>query len=412
MSKKIVIKKLSENEKLRLDSDFPKEQLKRLLDSSDLPIQLSSDENYLLFESYTIGTILLGEMQIQIVPRNKNLSLSNYLEMFLYAEGLFRDDSTITSVKDNADPQLELALKFVAEVKKLLEESLDGSFNYLEEKNSKIRGRILTEKLSLIDLKLEQIPIEYPFFSFEILPNLVIKHALEKVRYIVTNEYIDQFNEVYSKFDEIDISDRDANRDSEDIKYSEFIFDSKYKTVLELAQKVLSAIAINIDGRNNSSTSAFLFNSNDIYEKYVLKVLKDNLSIPVEKWNKPKVFARLSAVNGAEIEKSYVPDILINYNPTDMRSDIVLDAKNKDITDFNKLGNVSDLYQLFFYKNILNSRYSGLVYPSAQKINAGRIDYEGYPDMNAYYFVLDFSKTLKDRHLQFITEIKETFLIS
>lgn len=411
MSKKTVIKKITENERLKLDNDFPKDKIKRLLDTSNLPVQLSLDENYLIFESYTIGTILLGEMQIQIVPRNKNLNLSNYMEMFLYVEGLLIDESTIASVRDVTDPQIEIALKFLAELDKLLKEGLGGAFNYIEERSSKIRGRILTEKLSLIDLRLEQIPIECPFFSFEILPNFVIKHTLEKIRHILSVEYLDHFYDIYSKFDEINISDRDSNVDLESVMYSEYIFDLKYKVILELSQKIFSAIAISIDG-NNGSTSAFLFNSNDIYEKYVLKVLKDNLNISVEKWNKPKVFAKLSAFDGSEIEKSYVPDVLINYNSTDNRSDIVLDAKNKDITDLNKFGNVSDLYQLFFYKNILNSRYSGLVYPSAQKVSVGRIDYQGHPDMNTYYFVLDFSKSLKDRHQQFIADIKKTFLIN
>ena len=78
---------IEENSPLYIDNQEYVQALEMLIQSSpELPIRAHND--LFLFDSYTVGSIVLDDLVISIKPRIKGFTVNDYFEMQLYAEGI------------------------------------------------------------------------------------------------------------------------------------------------------------------------------------------------------------------------------------------------------------------------------------------------------------------------------------
>ncbi|MBG9783454.1 5-methylcytosine restriction system specificity protein McrC [Shouchella lehensis] len=398
-----------ENSSYTLDSKYIYEFVQLLKDNKKLPVRLK--EETLFFDSYTIGSIQIKDLIINILPRTPKVTNNHYLEMQLYNEGLL-DEKIVSLLGESASYGIQdnLINLFLEETFELVSRGLEGSFIKIQEETNQIHGRILVDKISPINLLQDKIPIEYEMHTLNTSYNKLIKLALERSKILTKKKnHIKLLALTNSFFDEIDADIHNLNEllQTEDEKL--YFSNEKYPIVLGLAKKILKDLKINLTN-NKITSSSYLVNSNNLFEKYVRTVLTNHLKLKITKWDKPKRMGKLK-VDSTEFIKSYSPDIMIDFHNDSNSAFAVLDAKNKDISNHNKIGSISDLYQLLFYCYSLNSNYGGLVYPYYGKLDPVRINIESFKETNLFAFSIDFSKHIKDRNLTFSRSIKETLNI-
>ncbi|MBD3843128.1 MAG: hypothetical protein IE909_14860, partial [Campylobacterales bacterium] len=289
----------------------------------------------------------------------------------------------------------------------LVNHGVEGAFVKVREETNQIRGKILVDQISPVNLFQDKIPIEYEVHTLNTTYNKIIKLALDKVRILGRkNKHIKLHSVISSYFEDIDVYITDLTHlllEKEEIKYFE---NEKYPIVLGLAEKILKDLKINLKS-NQVTSSSYLVNSNNLFEKYARKILMKNIKFNVMKWDQAKRMGKFK-VGSEEYIKSYSPDIIIDYHNNTNSAFAVLDAKNKDISNLNKIGELSDLYQLLFYCYALKSHYGGLIYPYYGSLQPIRINIDSFKESNLFAFTVDFSKPIKERNAIFVESIKKT----
>ncbi|WP_216831696.1 McrC family protein [Alkalihalobacterium elongatum] len=395
-----------ENSSYTLDKRYINEFKQFLDDNKDLPMILQGET--IIFDNYTIGSIRIKDLIINIQPRISKLSSNHYLEMQLYNEGLLSDKiSSLLGENESFGIQENLIDLFLQEAFVLVNHGVEGDFVKVKEETNQIRGKILVNQISPINLFQDKIPIEYEVHTLNTPYNKIIKLAMDKVRILTRKgKHIKLHALVNSYFDEIDVDITDLTlllQQKEDKIHFE---NEKYPIVLGLAEKILKDLKMNLKS-NQVTSSSYLVNSNNLFEKYVRKVLSKHIKLNVTKWDKAKKMGKFK-VGTDEYIKSYSPDIMIDYHNDTNSAFAVLDAKNKDISNHNKIGELSDLYQLLFYCYALNSSYGGLIYPSYGSLQPIRINIDSFKETNLFAFSVDFSKPIKERNTIFVDLIKNT----
>lgn len=377
--------------------------------NTSLPITLN--QATLSFDSYTVGSITVQDLTIVIQPRIKNLTPNHYFEMQLFNEDLL-DASLSSMIGENVHfgIQQNLTQLFLEEAHHLVVRGIDGSFIKITENSNILRGRILTEKISPINLLQDLLPIEYEIHTLNTTVNKIIKLALNKVLPILSNKHQNTLHAlVNSHFDEIDVLTSELPNLILDYT-SHFHSDNKnHRKVLGLAIKILNDLKLNMKNNQILGTS-YLVNSNNLFEKYALKALEKGLFSPVNKWGIPRKMGGFT-LNGKEIIKSYIPDIIINYHNDTNTALAVLDVKNKDIYNPQDIGKLPDLYQILFYCYSLEATFGGLIYPFYGSLDATRININSFRESNLFVFIIDFSKPLIQRNRDFVTDVTKHFRI-
>ena len=161
------------------------------------------------------------------------------------------------------------------------------------------------------------------------------------------------------------------------------------------------------------SLYAFLHNSNDILEKYVRKVLTKGLNSYITKWDTPKQIAVLDD-GKRKGYKSYVPDILVDYDPLTNSAKAVLDAKNKffdiDRDDIGEILHSADMYQLTFYCDKMKTNLGGLIYPAGDDYKPINVMIDGNQDFRFVLFSINLREKISVRHRKLCNAIKEYLL--
>lgn len=395
-----------ENTSYTLNNKYVDEFKQFLQDNNDLPLVLQGST--IIFDRYIIGSIRIKDLVINIQPRISKLSSNHYLEMQLYNEGLLNDKiSSLLGENESYGIQENLIDLFLQEAFDLVIQGVEGDFVKVREETNQIRGRILIEQISPVNLLQDKIPIEYEVHNLSTSYNKIIKLALDKVRILgKKDKHVKLHALVNAYFDEINVGFEDLSLLLME-KESKFYFENeKYPIVLGLAEKILKDLKINLKS-NQVTSSSYLVNSNNLFEKYVRKVLLNNLKLNVTKWDQAKPMGKFK-VGSDEYIKSYSPDIMIDYHNDNNSAFAILDAKNKDISKHNKIGELSDLYQLSFYCHVLKSSYGGLVYPYYGSLQSVRINIDSFKETNLFAFSVDFSKPVKERNSSFVNDVKKT----
>ncbi|MEB6299042.1 McrC family protein [Staphylococcus xylosus] len=377
-----------------------------LSDNNDLPLRLNG--NTISFDPYTVGSITIEDLVINIKPRIKNITANHYLEMQLYNEGLI--DEQISSLLDenfSFGMQENIVELFLHEAFELVANGLEGDFIKVREESNKIKGQILVNEISPMNLILDRIPVQYDVHTLNTSYNKIIKLALDKVRILISNSsQMKRYAIINSYFEDIESSLHDIDILVHELKEKLYFINEKYPIVIGLAEKILKDLRLNLR-RNKIKSSSYLVNSNSIFEEYVRKILTNNLEVQISKWDRPKKIGKYK-VDDKEFIKSYIPDILVDYNYDSDSAYTVLDAKNKDISNYNKMGALPDLYQILFYCQSLNSNFGGLIYPHHEELDPIRVNISSFNETNIFIFSIDFSQPLKKRHALLAENIKNT----
>lgn len=400
--------KLTEGNSYYLDKDEISLVNQYLQQNPNLPMHIV-DHN-LEFDDYTIGSITIDNLSINISPRLPKFSSNDYFEMQLYNEGIPTDNiSSFLEENQSYGLQENLISVFLNNLQKLVDSGIDGNFIKQIDFSNSVHGRILVSKIDPMHLAKDEIPIEYDIHTFQTVDNKIIKLALNKTRTLISNENERKsFAHVYGFFQDINtnIHELPILIQQHKLNYTEHM-NQYYPTSIKLAIKILSDIKLNMKG-NKLLGSSYLVNSNDLFEKYSRNVLKKNLNSSVLKWSLPHPAAKYKIKN-QDFYKSYIPDILINYNENKNSAYAILDAKNKDISNYNNLAQLPDLYQVIFYCQSLKTKLGGLIYPSKENLSPVRITLKNFADISFYAFFIDFSLPIKQRNQKFADEVIKTF---
>ena len=366
--------------------------------NSKLPVKL--DDSTLSFADYTIGSITVQDLSIIIQPRIKRLTPNHYFEMQLYNEGLLNTElSSMLGENSHYGIQHNLIQLFLEEAYQLVLIGVEGSFERVVEESNVVKGRILPEQISPINLLRDRIPVEYEIHTLSTSSNKIIKLTLEKVLPLLEGTYQDKlYALVGAYFEDIDVVPSELPLLTIDCKSKIFFENERYPTVLGLALKILEELKLNMKS-NRILGSSYLVNSNELFEAYTRKVLSKGLKLPITKWDNPRQFGQFT-VGTVNVIKSYVPDIIVDFHYDTKSALAVLDAKNKDISNPQEIGNTADLYQILFYCYNLDTTYGGLVYPSFGEMSAVRISIESFRDNNLYAFSIDSVSSVEPSSMQ------------
>ena len=173
-----------------------------------------------------------------------------------------------------------------------------------------------------------------------------------------------------------------------------------YQTTLEYSLIIISDLKIGY-GSGNLDWYAFLTNSNILFEKFVSKILKNGTGYTISKWKNPKDFASLTNRGRNYGTKSFVPDILVDYDSSCESCKAVFDVKNKFINpyanDIMKQISSADIYQILFYCNQLGSKMGGLIYPSDNTSEELKMHVFSRYDLTLFILFVPMNVSLTDK---------------
>lgn len=406
-----------ENQTITLD----KELYNKLYDakSSDATLPFNLIDNTLIFDEYVIGSIQVGDITLNIQPRNKAFDLNNVFEMIVYTDFSFLKEDEISGFGFAKGFGVDVLIKqFIADVRSLCNFGLTG--NYIQQY---VRDSIVYGDLNFNNYQKKIIPFHgieslKTEYSINTVQNSVIKKALIKcLQHIKQPKLRAEIVFLLNNFIEID--DYHGLIPQDYVKIFNFYSPNKfYPICLEAALKILENIKVNYLN-SNLVFKSFLFNSNDIFEKYVRAILKRNLEINISKLDTHTV--QITSINSFHhsahecLNKYVSPDILIGYEARSNRALAIMDVKNKDFNpsrqgNYTDLISSSDLYQIIIYCLKFKTEIAALVYPSNREIKPISFFADIQSTLHIFLLSINMQDTLANRHKNFLLAIRDNIL--
>lgn len=406
--KKVIIR---ENSIMNLEDQYIPIAEKILKENPQLPIQLN--RNVLSFDEYTVGIIRVNDLLIEIKPRNDSMSINSIFEMFTFVNSNINELPIELSgfELNNSFEFTSITYYFFKICYLLLSEGLTGTFKDVRQYSKNIRGSIVMEEYVKQEVSYRGLPVIYQEYSINSVQNQIIKAALRKIKEIEqSEELINKINLLLREFEFVENREFDYYELLQfEMNYHTFYSPNRYyPIVLETSIKILKDLKISY---NNGFIEwySFLVNSNDIFEKYVRKLLSVGLQVDVLKWNEPKPFAAIKGEDETGY-KSFSPDILIDYNEKHGICRAVLDVKNKIFNpssqNITELVSSSDLYQIIFYCRKLKTNIGAIIYPTNQNYQPFKIEINDEDDPIIYLISINMSETFENRYNKLIKEVK------
>lgn len=405
-------KTVFENSSVEL-SEPEAEKAKALVEANPfLPFRVNGSA--LVFNEYTVGELRLGDLCINIKPRNEAFCLQDYFQIIQFLEHpLLSEVEGFGFDTGNRMFNLhDISNQFCFFCDKLLQFGLTGSYAKETNFDRRVSGEIIFSEFRSQLIPHHGLPIENTFFTLDVAANRIVRAALNKLLGIEEEGINGEKYQLLRDFDQIS----DWSYDEEEVEKiiaDHISANPFYLPVLELAKKIL--FRLQLEYKNGDiEWLAFLENSNSIFEKYIRTVLDQNLPEVVSKWDQPKPFAYLES-DARSGKKAYSPDILLNYNQKDSTALLVLDVKNKryepsEMSSLNELISSADLYQVMFYCSQLKTKLGGLIYPSTSDNTPVRITFDIDSNLEIYLFSINMRDKMRTRHLKLARDI-ETFLL-
>lgn len=401
------VETIFENSSVELSEEYS-QKVKVVIDKNPfLPIRLR--DQTLHFSDYTIGEFRIGNLCINIKPRNEAFTLADYFQIIQFLDRPLLNDVDGYGFESTGPlfNVADISRQFCSICTKLLQFGLTG--DYLSECNyeKSVSGSIVFDQFRAKLIPYDGIPVEVSTFELDTPENQIIRAALSK---LIEIEKLNKNSEKYQILRDFDyVSDVVFDEYEVETVIANFYSSNPYYLpALELSRKILFRLELEYkDG--GIEWLAFLENSNLIFENYINAILKLHLKEKVAKWDKPKPYAKLNHINNY-VEKSYSPDVLINYDNKSASAAVVLDVKNKlfepsSSSSISELVSSSDLYQLMFYCRQLKTCLGGLVYPSTTTNSPIRITFDIDDALQLYLFSINMKASMKERHRQLTEDI-------
>lgn len=411
----MIKKTIKENSSLTIDDKYLDTINNMIEKNRSLPMKLIG--NVLAFNDYTVGIIKIDNLLIEIESRNDAISFNSIFEMYSFVNSNHIDPSMQSQgfSIENTFELTSLSNYFFKICYSLLSQGLTGVFIKKKSLSKFIKGTILFDEYIPQMIPYEGIMIESEEYTIDSLPNQIIKAALKKIKLSKQNEkQIRELNFLLREFDYV----TDKQFDYYELDHFKFNIDTffspnlHYPLVLETSIKILQNLTMSYHNGEIESYS-FLVNSNDIFEKYIRKIMDRGLKENVTKWESPKIFASVKK-DSIEGYKSYSPDILIDYHKNTEVCRAVVDVKNKPFNpnqqNASELVSTNDLYQLLFYCQKLNANVGALIYPTKNNHDPYKIEisYEGDPLI--FLLSINMQDTFENRFNKLTNEIKDYIL--
>lgn len=404
--------KIKENTELEINDELKVEVQNMLQDDKNLPVHLH--ENILSFDEYTIGALKIGDYNIEIQPRNPVFTLETVFEMLLYESLNNFDENYLSSgFGDNQSFGISsITSQFYYECVRLTDFGLTGDFITENKWGKEVNGRIIMEQYHPAYIPLRGVAFENEQYSVNVSANQIIKSAILKILKMESRKSVRrEYQLLLKKFNCVDEYKGSLNT-LENVSNSFFSANPYYPLALEFAIKILRDMKMKFN-HGCVTWNAFLHNSNDIFEKYVRKVVAKGLDAYVTKWDSPKQIAVLD--DGIRKgSKSYIPDILIDYNTLNGSAKAVLDAKNKMFeTNKDNIGEIlhsADMYQLAFYCDKLKTNLGGLIYPAGSDFRPINVMIDGSTDFRFVLFSINMREKISVRHRKLCDAIQDELL--
>lgn len=334
--------------------------------------------NKVTFNSY-VGVIQVGNRTIEILPKAdvsgkdvasaKNKWQAALLSM-LKKVGYLKINSTDKAAQDSTRHNLlELYLfSFLQEVQKVIHVGFVKKYRKVSSNSKVLKGRMLMSKqIQHNIIHQERFYTENTIYDGNHLLNNIIKKALKIVICTTSNQHLKmEFSKFILHFQDIEvwngaIADLDGivlNRKS-----------SRYQDVLELSKLIIKSFSPDLSAGKENIIS-ILFNMNTLFEKFVLKCLKDFTND----------FSEYSlSITGQERmifwkDRVIKPDIVLTYKEKGQEEKkVVIDAKWKVIEEDNP--SINDLRQMYTYNLQFGASKALLFYPRTNQNNKGVINY-------------------------------------
>ena len=259
----------------------------------------------------------------------------------------------------------------------LLITSIRKGYDLVKQKSSFVKGKV--NYLRSIQNRFNssnQLVCQYFKFNNNTIINKAIKFSLYHIRDIIPQESNVYYREIITLLNSVDISNFNLN-DFNRITYNRL--NIKYKEILEFCLLILKNQMVSLE-TGKLSFPAFCFNSWNIFESFIRKILKIHCSKDYIVKKK-----RYYTVN-----ESVDPDIVLKNRET-RKKDLVIDVKYKEYWDMN------DYHEIYTFKNSIRAKKGMLLYP--QKVNR-----QNKPDFSYEFF--DFKEWLnrKEKYLEAFTE--------
>lgn len=411
--KKIVIE---ENSFLTLEDKYLPFVKEIIQLNQNTPIRLSG--NTVFFNEYTVGIIKLDDLIIEIRSRNESITMNTIFEMYWFVNN-GQSELRLETMGFDLNNSFELTSVtdfFYKLCTKLLQIGITGSFNKHKDFSKIIRGNIIFEEYFKKEIPIRGLSTIREEYSINCLPNQVIKAAIYKlIQSEIKEENIIKLNSLLREFAYVDdLHYAQSELDNIELLIKTFYSPNPYyPIVLETSLKILRDLKISYNN-GHLEWYMFLVNSNDLFEKYVRKMLQIGMKEDVIKWKEPKKYASIISNQGVGY-KAFSPDIIIDYNETYDQGRVVLDVKNKKFNPANQniseLVSPSDLYQILFYCRQLKTNTGGIIYPTNNDFEPIKIEICDENNPLLYLFSINMRDTFENRLVKLKSEIKNKLLL-
>ncbi len=219
------------------------------------------------------------------------------------------------------------------------------------------------------------ISCQYYKFNTNTLINKAIKYTLLQIRDVIPPRSIINFREIMMLLNSVNISNFNLN-DFNRITYNRL--NMKFKNILEFCYLILKNQMVSLE-KGEFSFPAFSFNSWNIFEEFIRKILEIHCSNEYFV-KKKRYYTKNETVD---------PDIVLKNRKT-RKNDLVIDVKYKESWSR------GDYYQIVAFRTSINAIKGMLIYP--QKIKR-----KNKPDYSYEFF--DFKEWVnkKERYLEVFT---------
>ena len=324
----------------------------------------SIDDQYSCkLSDYTVGIIHCEDQIITIKPRHKIFDERVILKIWMYVNYNLQNYSVSDEIftTSNDFTMYDYIIKIF--YKKLIDNVRNNlPRQYVEEFQT---SATLHGRLAVVPYELQPNKTNFTSFSDDLTTNTL------------ANQYVmEAWNKVSKRLSDIEDIERNEifkiNQSFRKISRTSVFTTDNIKRIFDTAahhggnyQKLIQYADIinqnqNLSGVGGSATGfTFLINYNDLFEEFVRKIVDKSLSSKVEKTRFGFTENTLDRSDKGEIE----PDVIIdlkNISERGYETLCVIDAKNKVGSS---VTTNSDIYQIYTYSQMLNSKFNILVYP-------------------------------------------------
>ena len=318
-----------------------------------------------------VGTILLDDIQIEILPKIPLVENNIEAEKIRFLEILQNIDYFKEKIFSNSKIEiidtsiLELFIHlFIEEVEKIVKKGLIYKYVDKNENLNVFKGKLdINSHIKYNFSHKERFFMKFDEFSVNSLENIIIKLTIQKLKKVSINpKNKENLNKIGHYFENVTILENSI----ENLKYLTFDrMNDYYKNAIQWSKIFLDNQSSSIFSANNGEIPSILFPMETIFENYIANKLVNiiqeksycELLFKIQD-SSCSIFSSIS-LNNVKIDNNILrirPDIVIKNKNT--KEIFILDTKWKVLNKLDDKFKISteDIYQMLAYVKTYNDR--------------------------------------------------------